>query len=589
MLSGGNVGTMSKSSSKQKTIRRVALDLHDRKKKILIMIIIISAAKICLSLAPRVAGKITDYLSRMAENGETNENWFIKQCVLLAFLYFIGHAMDVYVTKSMVGISQSYVQKLRNKAQKKINHMHISYLDNHPIGDVLSRLTNDMITLSNGFESTIPSLVGQVVLLVSLFVVMIISNWMLALIYIILFPVGMVLMRKITKRTSGLFKKQNAIVGEMNGLISDTYSNHTLTKAYSCENEKKNAFIELNKKFKRTYVRSRFLSGLVIPLSIFVNNGTYVCLCIIGGILLIHNKLTIGGFLSFILYGNMVGIPMTSISNSLNNIQNALSAASRIYDFLDEEELPAEENTATVSSVNGEVRFANVKFGYVPDKILMKNVSFTAPQGSFSAIVGPSGAGKTTLVNLLMRFYEINDGNIYLDSMDTRKMSRSDLRQNFGMVLQDTWIFDGTIAENISYGKQNATMEEITEAAKKAQCHDFISRLAEGYNTHISEEHSCLSAGEKQLIAIARTILSNPQILILDEATSQVDTRTEYRIVKAMEELTKGRTTFMIAHRLFTIRNADQIMYMENGDILEVGNHDKLMAMNGRYASLYRS
>ena len=342
MLSGGNVGTMSKSSSKQKTIRRVALDLHDRKKKILIMIIIISAAKICLSLAPRVAGRITDYLSRMAENGETNENWFIKQCVLLAFLYFIGHAMDVYVTKSMVGISQSYVQKLRNKAQKKINHMHISYLDNHPIGDVLSRLTNDMITLSNGFESTIPSLVGQVVLLVSLFVVMIISNWMLALIYIILFPVGMVLMRKITKRTSGLFKKQNAIVGEMNGLISDTYSNHTLTKAYSCENEKKNAFIELNKKFKRTYVRSRFLSGLVIPLSIFVNNGTYVCLCIIGGILLIHNKLTIGGFLSFILYGNMVGIPMTSISNSLNNIQNALSAASRIYDFLDEEELPAE-------------------------------------------------------------------------------------------------------------------------------------------------------------------------------------------------------------------------------------------------------
>ncbi len=553
------------------------------------MVLIISIAKICLSLAPLIAGKITDYLSRVVKDGTIDENWFLKQCALLAFLYFWGHAMDVFVTKNMVNISQGYIRKLRNRAQRKLNRLNISYLDNHPIGDILSRVTNDMVTFANGFELTIPSLVGQVTLLVSLFAVMFYSNWMLTLIYLILFPLGMVSMRAITKRTNGLFKKQNAIIGEMNGLVTDTYSNHTQMKAFCCESEKKESFDALNKKFKRTYVRSRTLSGLVIPLSIFMNNGAYVALCVMGGILLIHGNLTIGGFLAFIFYGNMVGIPMTSISNSINNIQNAFSAASRVYDFIDEEEMPEEIGTTAIDNAKGDVKFSNVRFGYIPSKILMNNVSFFAPQGSFSAIVGPSGAGKTTLVNLLLRFYEINGGTISLDGVDTKTMSKSNLRRNFGMVLQDTWIFDGTIAENIRYGKQDATMDEVIEAATKAQCHDFISRLAAGYETHISEEHSELSSGEKQLIAIARTILSNPQILILDEATSQVDTRTEFRIVKAMEQLTKGRTTFMIAHRLFTIRNADQIMYMENGDILEVGNHEKLISLNGRYAALYNS
>lgn len=572
-------------------LRRVAAEMGRQKNTVILLVIIISAAKICLSQAPRVAGNITDYLGKMMTEGSADESWFIRQCLLLLFLYFVGYATEFFVTKGMVKISQSFICSLRNQAQKKLNRMHISYLDNHPIGDVLSRLTNDVITLSNGLESTVPSLAGQVVLLISLAVSMLITNWKLAIIYLTLIPFGLFLMKVITTKTSGLFKEQSVIVGDMNSLITDTYSNHTLMKAYSCEKEKLQAFEELNTKFRKAYVKSRFLSGLVLPLSILVNNGTYVCLCILGGVLLLNGKMTTGCFLAFILYGNMVATPMTTISNSLNNIQNALAAASRIYDFLDEEEDPLEtkESVKPLADVKGEVSFEHVVFGYTPDHILMKDVSIKAPKGSFSAIVGPSGAGKTTLVNLLLRFYEINNGTICLDETDTMDLSKADLRKNFGMVLQDTWIFDGTIADNIRYGKPDATPDEIEEAAKKAQCHDFISRLSEGYDTHISEEHIGLSAGEKQLIAIARTILADPKILILDEATSQVDTRTEYRIVKAMEALTKGRTTFMIAHRLFTIRNADQIMYMENGDILEVGNHEALMKKNGRYAAMYNT
>ena len=587
---------MSKNNTNKKahkaTLRRLLIDMGKNRKKLYTMVVVIGCAKIALSIAPRVAGKITDYLSGVARNERAaDDKYFISMLVLLAALYFLGHVMDYFITKGMIRISQTLVMDLRNKSQKKLGRMNISYLDNHPVGDILSRLTNDMVTLSNGVESTVPSLIGQTVLLFSLFLVMIITNFRLGIIYLIIFPIGLFLMRKVTKKTAALFKKQSSIVGEMNGLISDSYSNHMIICSYGCEEEKQKQFDEYNKKFKRVYVKSRFLSGIVIPLSILTNNASYVALCVVGGMMLISGKMSIGEFLAFILYGNMVGVPMTAISNSLNNVQNALAAASRVYDFLDEEEMEKENPSASIDAekIKGEVSFEHVGFGYTKDHQLMKDVSFVAPKGSMSAIVGPSGAGKTTLINLLMRFYEIDSGKIYLDGIDTKKLSKDNLRKGFGMVLQDSWIFDGTIAENISYGKMDASMEEIQQAAKKAQCDDFILRLKDGYNTRISEENSGLSAGEKQLLTIARTILTDPPILILDEATSQVDTRTEFRIVKAMEELTKGRTTFMIAHRLFTIKNADQIMYMENGDIKEIGNHKELLRLNGKYAKLYNS
>ena len=579
-----------KNSSKG-TVRKILYDISDRKSILFIVFFIIFVAKISLAVAPRVAGRITDYLSEMVKTGKTDDTWFIKQCLLLAVLYFIGYGIDFVVTKQMVNVSQNLLKKLRGKSQKKLNHLSLNYLDNHPIGDILSRLTNDMVSLSNGLESTIASIIGQVVLLISLFVAMFLTNWSLALIYLIVLPLGLLLMSYITRKTGKLFKEQSRIIGKMNGLISDTYVNHLLMKSYGCEENKATEFNSINDEFRKNYIKSRFFSGFVIPLSCIINNIAYIILCVVGGIFLIENKLTVGEFQAFIFYGNMVNSPLNTLSTSLNNIQNSVGSAARIYDFLEEEEEPKENPSKQldVGSLRGDVRFEHVEFGYLPEKKLMSDVSFTAAPGTMSAIVGPSGAGKTTLINLLMRFYEIDGGHIYLDGIDTKELSRENLRKGFGMVLQDTWIFDGTIAENISYGKQDATREEIIEAAKKAQCDDFICKLPDGYDTHISEEHAGLSAGEKQLISIARTILSNPSILILDEATSQVDTRTEYKIVKAMEQLTKGRTTFMIAHRLFTIKNADQIIYMENGDIKEVGNHSQLMKLNGKYAKLYRN
>ena len=554
-----------------------------------ISILVITVAKLALALAPSISGKITDHLVAGVESGNYDQSFIISNCLILAVLFLVGYGADGFATRNMVKVSQTLVCKLRNLAQEKLNRLPLDYLDNHPLGDTLSRVTNDMVSMSNSLESTVSNLIGQMILLAGLIVMMLITNFKLALIYLIVLPLGFLLTGAVVKKTNKLFKKQNESMGDLNALVSDTYSNHMLMKSFGCEEVKLADFERRNGVFYDTYVKSRFLSGFVIPLSVMNNNIAFIILCIVGGLLLINGQLTLGEFQAFIFYGNMVGTPLSALSSSMNNIQTGLTSAARVYELLDEDEESCETAGSGIpdGDVKGKVEFRHVKFGYLPDKELMSDVSFTAEAGQTMAIVGPSGAGKTTLINLLMRFYEIWDGRIVVDGVCAADMSRKDLRSLFGMVLQDTWIFDGTIADNIGYGKPGATREEIVEAARLVQCDSFIEKLPDGYDTVISEENSALSAGEKQLLSIARAVISDPKILILDEATSQVDTKTESLITGAMERMMEGRTSFIIAHRLYTIQNADKIIFMVDGDIKEVGSHEELMAKQGLYAGMY--
>lgn len=575
---------------KESNLRRLISDMSGYRAIFIRTFLILILSKLMLSIAPKVSGVITDYLAEFVRTGVEDTRFFVGTCLILAALYLIGYGCDTFVNKNMVKVFEGLAFRYRNEGQKKLNRLAVSYIDSHSSGDIISRLTGDIQIFITNMESTVPSLIGQSTLLIGVVVCMFVTNWKLTLIYVILLPLNLFMTIKVVGKASEIIKLQRDEVGNLSALLGDTLQNHLITKVYHCEEQKLSEFEKINEDFNYYYRKSRFISGFIIPLSNIISNLAYIALCVFGGIMVIQGDLTIGGFQAFVFYGFMIQQPITTLSSAINQLQSGMAALTRVYEFLDAVEMPEEapEEYIDPEEVQGEIAFANVSFGYTPEITLMKDVSMAIKPGMKVAIVGPSGAGKTTIINLLMRFYEINGGKITLDGKDVSRISRENLRDNFGMVLQDTWIFEGTVAENIGYGRIGASREEIVEAAKIVKCDTFIEKLPEGYDTVIGGENTSLSEGEKQLITIARTVLSDPKILILDEATSKVDTKTEVIITEAMEKMMEGRTSFVIAHRLYTIRNSDMIVVMKDGDIVEFGNHQQLLAAKGLYATLYK-
>lgn len=510
--------------------------------------------------------------------------------LLLAGLYILS-AFFMYIQQYiMASVAQRTVYQMRKDINDKLSRLPLKYFDSRTHGDILSRITNDVDNISTTLQQSITQIITSTITIVGVIVMMLtISPW-LTLITVLTLPLSFLAIKGIASRSQKHFIGQQRNLGELNGHVEEMYTGHKIVKAFGHEEKSIAKFDEINERLYNSGWRAQFISGMIMPLMAFIGNIGYVLISVVGGIFVLNKVIAIGDIQAFIMYARQFTMPITQTANIANIIQSTVASAERVFEILDEkEEQPDREDALVLDSPEGQVQFTNVKFGYSEDAPLIENMNIDVNQGQTIAIVGPTGAGKTTLVNLLMRFYEINGGKITIDGVDIRDIKRGNLRSLFGMVLQDTWLFNGTIRENIAYGREGASEEEIVQAAIAAHADHFIRTLPEGYNTILNEEASNISQGQKQLLTIARAILADPAILILDEATSSVDTRTEILIQKAMTELMKGRTSFVIAHRLSTIRDADLILVMNNGSVIEQGTHEELLAANGFYADLYNS
>lgn len=490
----------------------------------------------------------------------------------------------------MTGVTQKYTYELRKQVSEKVHKLPMKYFDKQTHGNVLSLVTNDIDMISTTLNQSATSFISSLVTVIGVLVMMLSINVTITLVAIIILPISVILISFIVKHSQKHFENQQEYLAQVNGNIEEMYSGHTVIKVYNAEEKMLNIFNKNNDNLYEATWKSQFLSGLMHPIMQFISNLGYVVIAILGGYYCIKGKITVGNIQSFITYTKNFTRPITEVAQEASQLQTMIAASERVFDFLEsEEEKFSNQQSNNLEDIKGSVEFKNVKFGYDENDIIINDFSAKIKNGQKIAIVGPTGAGKTTMIKLLMRFYNVLDGEILIDNKNINDFKREDLRHIFGMVLQDTWLFSGTIMENLRYGRLSATDDEVIESAKMAHVHHFIQTLPDAYNMEINEESSNISGGQKQLLTIARAILANPKILILDEATSSVDTRTEILIQSAMDELMKGRTSFIIAHRLSTIKNADLILVMKDGDIVETGNHEELMKLDGFYASLYNS
>ena len=598
---GGPMGGAMRGGEKAKdfkgTMKNLMKYLSPFKWAMLLVVVFAIGSAAFSIIGPKILGKATNKIfdGLMAKltgvSGAGIDFTYIGKVLLFLLVLYLISALFAFIQGFvMSGISQKVSYNLRKEISEKINRMPLKYFDTKTHGEVLSRVTNDVDSVSQNLNQSMTQVITSITTLIGVLIMMFSISWIMTIAALLILPISMIFISIVVKKSQKYFKSQQEYLGHVNGQVEEVYGGHNIVKAFNGEEDAVEEFDKLNSTLYNSAWKSQFLSGMMMPIMTFIGNLGYVMVSILGGWLAIKKTIGVGDILSFIQYVRSFTQPIAQTAQVANLLQSTAAAAERVFEFLDEdEEDQFAENPVNIENINGQVTFENVSFGYNPEKTIINNFNAKIKPGQKVAIVGPTGAGKTTIVKLLMRFYDVNSGEILIDGHNIKDFNRDDLRNLFGMVLQDTWLFNGSIMENIRYGKLGSTDEEVIKAAKAAHVHHFVKTLPDGYNMELNEEANNVSQGQKQLLTIARAILSDPKILILDEATSSVDTRTEVLIQKAMENLMEGRTSFIIAHRLSTIREADLILVMKDGDIIEQGTHEELLKANGFYATLYNS
>lgn len=594
-MKGNRPSTTDKAKDFKGTLKQLAHYLSPYKYHILTVVLFAILSAAFSIIGPKIMGNATTeifngLMDKISGGSGIDFAKIGRILIFLLGLYAVSAFCTFVQNFLMSGVSQKIAYGLRKQISEKLNHLPMKYFDTKTHGEILSRVTNDVDTVSSNLDQCMTQMITSITTLIGVVIMMLTISPLMTLAVIIIIPIALIILAFIVSHSQKYFQRQQEYLGHVNGKVEEVYGGHNIVKAFNGEEDAREEFQKLNQTLYRSSWKSQFFSGIMHPLMNFIGNLGYVVVSIMGGYLVIQNQITVGDIQSFIQYVRNFMNPLSNVAQVVNLIQATIAAAERVFEFLgEEEEVPETEHPVSTENLSGNITFSHVKFGYNPDKTIIKDFNATVKQGQKVAIVGPTGAGKTTMVKLLMRFYDINSGSIQIDGHDIKEFKRQDLRRMFGMVLQDTWLFSGTIEDNVKYGKMDATFEAVENACREAHADHFIKTLPDSYHMVINEEGNNVSQGQKQLLTIARVILADPKILILDEATSSVDTRTEEYIQKAMDKLMENRTSFIIAHRLSTIRNADLILVMDHGDIVEQGNHEELLKKNGFYAKLYNS